>query len=315
MQHDTTLVTGFFPLSKSKHSIDRYREWIRRFCQIDMPLVVYVPGSHADWFRSFRDPAKTRIIETELDALNVAQPKWRAMWSETWARDPEKSIHGPELYSVWAAKQELVAQTIKLNPFGSNLFVWMDAGMLRNDAMLGMLRRPFCKLKQTVAPGRMLFLEVARIPEPLVDVFLHRPGDPIERHYGDALGGGVIAGDHKAWEDFSRAYQQCCQEMHASHIFVGKDQSVFLAMLLHRKTTQPYRLVHTHSDHHTDQWMSMPAILSGSFPLVIDERFEPGYAPPHPDAKQTRHSYWTLIVSLCLLAAILSKLSKRHTIN
>jgi hypothetical protein len=46
--------------------------------------------------------------------------------------------------------------------------------------------------------------------------------------------------------------------------------------------------------------MSMPAILSGSLPLVIDERFEPGYVAPLTRA-QTKRSASAWIVPLCLL--------------
>jgi uncharacterized hydantoinase/oxoprolinase family protein len=119
MGKDVTVVTAFFPLAKSKHSVEKYKEWIESFCKGQFQCVVYTTGEYVDFFRSRRDFRDTRVIETRLEELEVWNQVWQTMWQNTHAVDSEKEYHSPELYAVWAAKQELVARTIGENPFAS----------------------------------------------------------------------------------------------------------------------------------------------------------------------------------------------------
>jgi hypothetical protein len=240
---DLTVVTGYFSLGKSKHSTSEYESWIRRFCRLDVNLVVFCSQAQVHWFKPHRQAHNTRIIPCELDQLDVSHGAWRQMWHTTLALDPEKSLHGTNLYAVWAAKQELVRKAIDLNFFDTTYYAWMDAGLFRHERMMDLVARPFSHLHRAVQPGRMLALQVVRISDSLVQAFLDRKKGPIEHVHCDAIGGGVLVGDSAAWTDFGKAYLDTCLEMHASNQFVGKDQSVFLAMQIYRKTKTPMRLL------------------------------------------------------------------------
>jgi uncharacterized membrane protein len=140
-----TVVSGYFPLAKSRHTVEKYRRWISFFCQVDMQCIVYT--SAPDIFAPLESRANAKVVRVELSSLQVASPEWMRMWRKTHDVNREKHIHSPELYAVWAAKQELVMKAIEWNPFSSDYFVWMDAGIVRNDDIKGLLgQQPFSRV-------------------------------------------------------------------------------------------------------------------------------------------------------------------------
>lgn len=43
--------------------------------------------------------------------------------------DPEKTIHSPDLYAIWASKSWMLLQTALENPFGSHFFSGLTQGL------------------------------------------------------------------------------------------------------------------------------------------------------------------------------------------
>jgi hypothetical protein len=117
----------------------------------------------------------------------------------------------------------------------------------------------------------MALLEVEPIPASLVQVYWGGTRDPWSLPHL-ALGGGVLAGDPEAWSLFSREYQQLVVESHARGKFVGKDQDMFLQLLVERRV--PMVLYKRQSTKHTTVWYSFLGILSGTLPALVDERFD-----------------------------------------
>ena len=103
-----TLVTAFYPLAKSKRPLSFYEENVAYICSLDVNLIAFVPASLSDWFRSKRDMSRTVIVEREFDTFEMWSVEWRAIWQETFKLDQECEIHSPELYAIWAMKQEFV---------------------------------------------------------------------------------------------------------------------------------------------------------------------------------------------------------------
>lgn len=272
-----TVVTAFYPLGKSKHGVARYHEWLRLFCAIPCQLVVFTDAESAPLIRSARGDRPTVIHERPFDSWTITTPAMMEMWRRQMARDPERDIHSPELYAVWALKQEAVMEVIATNPFQSRWFIWCDIGIQRQP-MVQSWYETFPNVETCdalVPPGRMTFLEVASIPEPIVATW-----KSTGKYTGPApsisLGGGCIAGDAAAWQEFSRVYVRTLTEWDAVGRFNGKDQLVFFHMLVNSLTTLPFRLLRAHrfANGAGDHWMSMPVILGGKATAYIDTRFE-----------------------------------------
>ena len=201
------------------------------------------------------------------------------LWAKQWFIDPEKNSHSPELYAVWSMKQELVRIVMNQNTFQSKWFLWCDIGIQRYTALQKYYMTFPSDVSRLCAPGRMTFLEVKPIPEPYVDNW--REGKPMEYPVPSVtLGGGCIAGDAAAWTEFGESYKEMLKEFLLRGWFAGKDQAVFFAILMEKKT-KPFRLFHAKAFGPPGQpavpgieWMSFPPMLGGVLDAPLDTRFE-----------------------------------------
>jgi hypothetical protein len=273
-----TIVTAFYPLERSKHGVRKYIEWVRNFFQIPRPMVVYTNARMAPLLERIREglpvTAPFRVITKEFDTFAMTTPARMEMWRRHWHLDPEARIHSPELYAVWAVKQECVALAIAEDPLGlgHDWYVWCDIGIQRHPEMQRYYDTFTDAIPSLCHPGAIHFLEVAPIPDSLVarrgEVPMPYPPPSV------TLGGGCIAGDRAAWAAFSAAYITMLDHFEERRWFAGKDQIVFFAMLMEK--VMPFRLFYSvrfGEGGRGDHWMSFPVILGGQTPARIDTRF------------------------------------------
>ena len=162
-----TVVTAYYPFP-SKHSSDNYHRWLTHFLSnFTTPMIIFTSPAAYPLLASLRyaglfvncTPAAFSV--DSVNALHLVQlplrpgmslldyrTHWRVefpspldipllqSFSSTFASqlqlDPERAKHSPLLYATWTAKPFLVNLSASLNPFHSKLFMWMDAGQLRN---------------------------------------------------------------------------------------------------------------------------------------------------------------------------------------
>ena len=277
---ETTIVTAFYPLKKSKYDLGKYRAWIQNFCKIPSAMVIFTTESYAlemyQWRKEFLD--KTVIMVRPFDSFAMTCPAMMTFWEKQYTIDPNKHIHNPELYAVWAMKQELVRIVLNDNKFKSKWFVWCDIGIQRYSALQDFYQKFPSDVERLCKPGRMTFLEVAQIPESYVNDW--REGKPMEYPIPNTtLGGGCIVGDSEAWLEFGEAYKEMLKEFATREWFAGQDQQIFFAILMEKKT-KPYRLFNAKTFGHPGQqvpgidWMSFPVMLGGLLDAALDTRFE-----------------------------------------
>jgi hypothetical protein len=281
---ETTVVTAFYPLKKSKHSIGKFRAWIQNFCKIPAHLVIFTTETYMleiyQWRKEYMD--RTSVIVRAFDSFAMTCPAMMRFWEAQWALDPEKDAHSPELYAVWAMKQELVRIVLNNNRFQSKWFVWCDIGIQRYSSLQGFYSDFPSDVPRLCEAGRLTFLEIAKIPETYVNDW--NEGKPMEYPMpAVALGGGCIAGDAAAWLEFGEAYKEMLKEFALRQWFAGKDSAVFFAILM-EKRTKPFRLFHAKEFALGGgqaikgiEWMSLPAMLGGALDAALDMRFEPVY--------------------------------------
>ena len=279
MLAETTLITAFYPLERSKHSIGNYRAWIQNFCKIPVTMVIFTTEVYAlemyQWRKDFLD--QTTVYVRPFDSFAITCPSMMELWTKQWSIDPEKHIHSPELYAVWALKQELVRIVIHNNKYQSKWFVWCDMGIQRYSALQNYYMTFPSEVPRLCAPGRMTFLEVKTIPESYVADW--REGKPMVYPVPNTtLGGGCMAGDAEAWTEFGEAYRDMLKEFLLRGWFAGKDQAVFFAILMEKKTN-PFRLFFAKQFGSPNEpgieWLSFPVMLGGNLDAEVDTRFEP----------------------------------------
>jgi hypothetical protein len=263
---ETTVVTAFYPL-RSKHSIEKYIEWMKYFCQIQCSLVVFTDEKMAPIFNKLRRGLPTTVIVKPLDSYEMTNSTWQPLWEKHHALDPEKHIHTPALYSIWAIKQECVALTIQANPFNTEWFVWCDIGIHRDPSKHGLYVEFPLKVPELCKPGHIGLLEI----NPISNTFLN--STEILAAPKVSLGGGCIVGDRAAWAIFCAGYKTMLMTMDTRGEFIGKDQTVFFRMVVEK--VMPFRLFHPDRSTPVDfQWMQLPCILAGTIKADMDERFK-----------------------------------------
>ena len=217
-----TVVTAYYPI-KSKFPSERYIQWISQFWPAtECPLVFFCPPELAPLLERILAgrTAPTRIWPLPFEGLAAFRRLCPALWLETWMHDPEQKIHTPELYAIWFEKKEFVRRVVEENPFGSQTFVWCDAGICRYPEWTSQLKR--FPQDEFVPRGRMLALQIQEFEE----------GDRPAAFRGNRIGGGILASDAAGWSAWSKAYDAMFMQMYLDGHFIGKDQTIMASCIL-----------------------------------------------------------------------------------
>jgi hypothetical protein len=270
----STVITAFYPLNNSIHSISKYKSWIRNFCKIPCSMVIFTNEIYAleiyQYRRNFLE--KTNIIVKDFHSFAMTCPSMMKFWEKQTGVDPENRTS--EMYAMYALKQELVRIAIHQNIFQSKWFAWCDITIQRfTNLQKYYMTFPY-DIERLCVPGRMTFLEVDKIQDKFIDDW--NESKPIQYAIPNiSIGSGCMAGDAEAWNEFGEAYKNMLKEFAMRDWFAGKETSVFFAILMEKKT-KPFRLFHSKQfvDIKGIEWLSFPVMLGGNIDAELDNRFE-----------------------------------------
>ena len=217
-----TVVTAYFEIP-SKHPTTYYTQWMEHMLAIDDPLVVFTTSDWVGRIMSFRSHAtsRTTIIEVRLDDVPIATKYNKSVWDQQFKLDPiGKYRKGYRLYWIWLSKTHFLNEAIRLNPYGSSHFMWMDIGCFRGGNIFA---------NQTV----MRHLEA--IPNESVLFVAHRePSAQTDPWFTDMKGtsplfftsGSMFAGTKETIELFHKRFLETVQGYMVRGLFVGEDQTI-----------------------------------------------------------------------------------------
>lgn len=119
-RNNLTIVSGYWNV-KNKYN-NSYFNWMNSTLRINMPYVFFGSKDIIDIVKKIRHDLPTHYIElniTELDAYK---------YKDYIITDP---VHCPsvELSIIWLSKLFLIKKASDLNPFQSEFFFWVDAGI------------------------------------------------------------------------------------------------------------------------------------------------------------------------------------------
>jgi hypothetical protein len=226
-----TVVTAYYPIP-SKFPIEKYLGWMMHFWpKTNCPLIFFTDPGIVPLFQDMLKGRKglTQVIGLPFNELSAFKKLCPEAWIRTRANDPENTRHTPELYAIWYEKKEFILRAIEKNPFGSQHFVWCDAGICRNPGWVERLQE-FPKRDMIPPQGRMLLLRIAPFNE--TDYFPDKNG--IAGNFGErvSIGGGVLAADIKGWISWSKAYDAMLMRYYLANRFIGKDQNIIASMII-----------------------------------------------------------------------------------
>jgi hypothetical protein len=222
-----TVVSAYYPIP-SKFSIEKYLEWMIHFWpKTTFPLVFFTDPQIVPQFElMFKDRGgPTRVIGLAFGELAAFQKLSPKVWMDTRKLDPEQQKHSAELYALWYEKKEFVLRTIQLNPFGSDRFVWCDAGIARYPDWFQYLN--YFPRREMIPADKMLVLRIAPF-EGAVD----KHGIPGNFKEEVTVGGGILAADVSGWISWSKAYDAMLMKYYLADRFIGKDQNIMASVIL-----------------------------------------------------------------------------------
>jgi hypothetical protein len=182
--------------------------------------------------KEFQDRTKVIIVEREDWVANTAFPS--GFWEAQHSKDPEASIHSPDLYRVWYEKKEFVRRAIELNPFDHDDFVWTDAGIVRFPEVAKLVSEVY-PVADRIPTDRILMMNI--------NPFIHSDERDINVGPVTIRGGpgkhricaNVIAGNRGAWVKYNKIYDEMIEKYKVAKYFLGKEQILMATIALENK--------------------------------------------------------------------------------
>ena len=198
---DTTVVSAYYKIRGSKHTDEEYVKWIRTFFKSVICHILFFTDTESYLF------ILSCVVNKEnTTILIIERSEWKAntfperFWEDQHRIDPQKKIQVPELYKVWFDKKDFVQRAIKHSQ--CTKFIWMDAGIIREDLYAKMLKG---------------FPNTSKIPDDRLVILAVTP---------TIRGAGLLAGTADTWNKISRLYDETLEKCVQKGICVGQEQTV-----------------------------------------------------------------------------------------
>lgn len=243
-----TLVVSAYYKIPSKASHDVYREYLMRFFRaIRCPLLFFTSADLVEELRAMAPPScalQFRIVgPSDWKAWSVRGG--RGFWDRQTARDPE-AYHTPELAALWYEKKEFVKRAMEMPELAVyDVFVWCDAGCVRDDASEEALRS--FGLRNAPLHDDRLHLQQIESPKP--KAFYAFPDKRIA--------GAIFAGNRTAWTSYSPFYDVVLQQYDEAGVCANSDQYVIARCV----DLEPERFALWPVSSALDRWFFFLAVL------------------------------------------------------
>ena len=141
----TTVISTYFKINKSKHNDLKYQKWIRNFLlSVKSPLILFTDNqSISKQLLNLRKnlPTKLYIYSSHWEILKEIEQKRNKNYTLNYKYvqnklDPEQPFHTSDLYVLWNIKSYITNKIAQENPFNSTIFIYTDSGAWRNEPLL-----------------------------------------------------------------------------------------------------------------------------------------------------------------------------------
>ena len=116
-----TIVSGFWNI-KSKHKESDFRSWFWTSLRINCPYIIFGDKESLSIIYPYRNGLPTQVVELAIEDFYTYQYK------DTIGIN-ERHVPTKELNMIWNEKLFLIQKAKELNPFQSEWFLWVDAGI------------------------------------------------------------------------------------------------------------------------------------------------------------------------------------------
>ncbi|KAJ7505463.1 hypothetical protein B0H11DRAFT_2170298 [Mycena galericulata] len=291
------LVSAFFPLSKSKHTMRDYESWLSKFLQpITTDIYFYAAPEMEALIRKCRGDLPITVNTTFTSPFDIPPlDGLRGRYTEMHALDRERAIHSPELYAVWAAKPFFLDSAVQsLASVGKeyDYAFWNDAGSFRSSHKYTSWPSP-ARVQEIWEEGSaltgekpedLLFFPLAGMPHPSMKYWVQDHG-PVDSEFSE---GSFFGGTPKTvtwWRQTYYAYHDYYLKL---GLFVGKDQTVINALFL----LFPSRVISVWLDDPEAPEHLLPPIDEGALGNCGSEWFYYQFWLAPPSERQAMRKMW-----------------------
>lgn len=240
--YPVSIVSCYYPLSKSKHSIEEYMSWILNFLSnIDTPIIMFSEGQAFQFMKQIRDQAgladRFFPIQKSFSDLKFSNEEWIQTWEKQVDLSNYKHLHNQELFRIWANKAFFVEEAIEQNPFQSDFFVWCDAGCWR-DFRVSRTFGPGWPSVSKIQSNKLHILAISSVRpflDELVNSDIQTQEDcvtKIDTRFKAIVGGTILVGDKAAWQTWIPTFESTLTLFIKHNYFAGDDQSVITSAAL-----------------------------------------------------------------------------------
>lgn len=232
-----SIVTAYYRLhdakGRFKHSTEEYNEWLKASVgSFNVTIFLFTSPDLEGFFTELRSPnlLPLHIITTFPTVWdNPFASRVRDDYENAQqAMDPEKSFQTPEMYALWNSKSWLLNYTAHNFNHRSSVLFWVDAGAVRIGSHYH--NWPYVPRVAEIFKGsedKIIIEAVFRFPSRLKS--WNVSDGPVTV---DILAGGFFGGSPASISKWTSTYQLFHDRYLADGFFVGKDQSVMIAVAL-----------------------------------------------------------------------------------
>ncbi|KAJ7855885.1 hypothetical protein B0H14DRAFT_2753725, partial [Mycena olivaceomarginata] len=235
------LVTAFFPLSKSKHTMGEYEWWLSQFLQhVTTDIYFYAPTEMEPLIRRCRGDLPITVDTTYSSPFEIPPlSPYREHYDKMHAQDRESFRHSPELYAVWNAKPFFLDEAVQALSRTGKVYdyaFWNDAGSFRSTHEYKGWPDP-ARVQELWKEGSalsgensedLLFFPIAGMPHPSMRYWVQDHG-PVDAEVSE---GSFFGGSPSTVGWWRRTFYAYHDHYLGLNLFVGKDQTLINAIFL-----------------------------------------------------------------------------------
>lgn len=221
--NNITVVSAYYQVS-SKHSFDEYMSWASSFLRIEAPIVLFTTDDMVDKIKQMRENRPIHIIVAPFESLYMWN-KYKNEFKHTIQLDPDivKGVnHTSELYALWSNKVIWMEESIKLNKFNTDYFLWCDFGCFRNGKETETIYKQFPMVSR-LQPGKITALLLQPYSK---DEYKKYKTDFSKHTTHSLIGGGIWGGDKQSCLHFRNSYEKMLKRFFDANKWAGQEQQI-----------------------------------------------------------------------------------------
>ncbi|GFH55471.1 hypothetical protein CTEN210_11947 [Chaetoceros tenuissimus] len=223
---NSTIATAFFEFENSHHSHERY--WGMATCSLCINDAMVIFTNVPEKIAQLREHAKDRTVIVPMEPEDLQVGNDIHISDEEWKREQETTTSAYKganininLFKIWAGKSWMATQAAELNPFGSDVYHWMDVGHFRdgpNYCGETVVRHP------EIVPQDSMLMFMRR---DLYEQFDHPESVVVEDDFGSTfIPGGWFAGRAHVWPKFLQRFEETIAMYLMTGVSLFEDQAL-----------------------------------------------------------------------------------------